>query len=66
VPFKQAIKRVFRKLTPVEVVSSELAEAELSRLEAQSAQEYAAAMVSYQEARIKRLRNFLKTTGEAA
>ncbi len=62
----QAVKRLFRKLTPAEVCASELAEAELSKLTAQSEQEYAAAMVSYQEARIKRLRGFLKTTGEQA
>lgn len=58
------IKRLFRKLTPVEVVSRELVEAELSKLEAQTAQEYASSMTEYHEKRIKRLRAFLKAAGE--
>jgi hypothetical protein len=52
-------KRIFRKLTPVEVASTELADAELQRLEAQSALDYAASMVSYHTKRIDRLRTFL-------
>ncbi len=58
---KQRLKRMLRRLTPAEVASSELADAELARLEAQTAQEYAAAMVSYQDTRIKRLKVFLRT-----
>lgn len=59
------LRRMARRLTPAEVASSELAQAELARLEAQTAHEYAGAMVSYQEARIKRLKAFLRTQGDA-
>lgn len=61
----QNLRRLLRRLTPAEVASSELAQAELARLEAQTAQEYSAAMVSYQDARIKRLKAFLRTQGDA-
>lgn len=53
------MKRALRKLTPAEVASTELAEAELQRLEAQSAQEFASSMVQYHSTRIHRLRAFL-------
>jgi hypothetical protein len=55
----QLAKHALRRLTPTEKASSELAEAELSRLEAHTAMEYAASVVSYQDTRIKRLRKFL-------
>jgi hypothetical protein len=55
----QQFKRLTRRLTPVEMAAAELAEAELHRLEAQSAVEYASSVVSYEDARIKRLRKFL-------
>lgn len=59
------IKGVFRKLTPAEVASTSLAEAEMSRLEALASQEYATALVGLQDARIKRLKAFLKQQGDA-
>ena len=43
----------------MEMAAAELADAELHRLEAQSAVEYASSVVSYEDARIKRLRKFL-------
>jgi len=55
----QQIKRLTRRLTPVEMAAAELADAELHRLVAQSAVEYASSVVSYEDARIKRLRKFL-------
>ena len=55
----QQIKRLTRRLTPAEMAAAELADAELHRLEAQSAVEYASSVVSYEDARIKRLRKFL-------
>lgn len=61
----QNLRRLLRRLTPAEVASGELAQAELARLEAQTAQEYSAAMVGYQDARIKRLKAFLRTQGDA-
>jgi hypothetical protein len=54
-----AIKRLMRRLTPAEVAARELGDAELSLLEARSGEEFAAAMVAYHQARIKRLRAFL-------
>lgn len=54
-----AIRRLFRKITPAEVAAKELADAELSMLEAQTAREYAESVMAYNDARIKRLRKFL-------
>ena len=53
------MKRVFRRLTPAEMAARELADAELARLEALSATEYAEAMATYHDKRIARLRAFL-------
>ena len=45
--------------TPAELVAEELIHAQRSKLRHQSAQEYHAALVSYNVARIKRLENLL-------
>ncbi len=55
----QHLKRIMRRLTPGEMAAAELADAELHRLEAHTAMEYASSVVSYEDARIKRLRKFL-------
>jgi len=57
--FYQQIKRVLRRLTPAEMAAAELADAELNRLEAYSALEYATNSVNVWNDRIKRLRKFL-------
>ena len=62
----QQFKKLTRRLTPVEMAATELAEAELHRLEAHSAVEYATSMVSYEDARIKRLRKFLADAEKTA
>jgi hypothetical protein len=62
----QQFKRVFRKLTPTEVAAAELADAELSKLEHQTATEFSDAMTQYQSRRIARLRAFLATQAEKA
>jgi hypothetical protein len=62
----QQLKRVFRKLTPAEMAATELAEAELNRLDAQTAVEYATSVVGYEDARIKRLRKFLADQEKAS
>jgi hypothetical protein len=62
----QQLKRVFRKLTPAEMAATELAEAELNRLDAQTAVEYATSVVGYEDARIKRLRKFLAEQEKAS
>lgn len=53
------LKRALRRLTPLELASRELATAELEKLSAQTAQEYAACIVSYNTSRIGRLRAFI-------
>ena len=60
------LKRLMRKLTPLEVASRELAEAELQSLTAQTAVEYANSIVAYNAARMKRLKAFIgkQTTDE--
>jgi hypothetical protein len=62
----QQFKKTFRKLTPTEMAATELAEAELNRLEAQTAVEYATSVVGYEDARIERLRKFLAEQEKAA
>ena len=56
---KLAWNSVFGRVDPAALAAWELHEADLKLLEAQSAQEYAAAIVIYNEARIKRLRAYL-------
>ena len=56
-----ACRRAFRRITPAEVAARELAEAELSMLQAQTAREYAESVMSYNQARITRLRKYLAT-----
>ena len=53
------IKRMLRQLTPGEVAARELVEAQLSHLEAQTAQEHAAALASFHAARGRRLAAFI-------
>ena len=61
----QQLKRIIRRLTPVEMAAAELSDAELHRLEAHTAMEYASSVVSYEDARIKRLRKFLSDAEKA-
>lgn len=53
------IKQVFRRLTPRELATRELVDAELARLQALTAQDYAAAISEYNEKRARRLREYL-------
>jgi hypothetical protein len=57
----EQIKRLFRRPTPNEMAARELAEAELSLLEARTAHEYAASVISYRDTQCKRLRKFLSS-----
>ncbi len=61
----QQLKRALRRLTPLEMASRELADAELSKLEAQSAAEYARSVVDYNGARISRLKAFIASETKA-
>jgi hypothetical protein len=58
------MKRLFRTPTPKELAARELAEAERAILEALTAREWADAIVQYQTARIKRLREMLSAAGD--
>ena len=49
------IKRLLATPSPLEMVARELVQAQRSKLEAESACEYAVGMVHYNDARIKRL-----------
>jgi hypothetical protein len=54
-----ALKQQFHKITPLELASAELIEAEIKKLEAETAQEFAASAVAYNTARIKRLKAYV-------
>lgn len=60
------LRKLWRRPSPAEIAAAELAEAELNRLKAQTAVEYASSMVSYEDARIKRLRKFLADSEKQA
>jgi hypothetical protein len=53
------IKDYYRELTPAEVITKELAQAHLDRLEAEGAVEYAQAVLDLNMTRIERLNNRL-------
>ena len=49
------LKEPFKKPTPLEMIAAELADAHLSKLDAETAVEYAQSIVSYNVTRIERL-----------
>ena len=54
------LREPFKKPTPLEVIATELADAHLSKLEAETACEYAQSIVDYNINRIKRLNTRLE------
>ena len=52
-------KHQFRMLTPLEMATRELAEAQQSELEAQSAVEFSNSIVTYNRQRVSRLRAYI-------
>ena len=62
---KETYTTIFRTPTALEMASKELAQAERALLEAQTAREYADAMVTYHGDRIDRLRRYIKEVGDA-
>lgn len=65
--FLSPFLRVFHVPTPLSVAQDELSYAELELLKAQSQVEHSIAMLSYQTARVTRLRKFVaEATGVAA
>lgn len=57
--FTHWVKTLANKRTLAEIAAEELAEAELEKLAALSAREYQDSIVSYNDARIKRLRKYI-------
>lgn len=55
------IKRVFKRPSLLEAAAMELADAEHSKLDAESAAEFADSLVIYHDKRIVRLQNFIKS-----
>ena len=57
--FIDMFKERFREPTPLEVVTRELAEATLDKLQAETAVDYAESIVMYNKVRIERLNEYL-------
>lgn len=55
VRFMELMREPFKRPTPLEMIASELADAHLSKLEAETAVEYAQSIVDYNVTRITRL-----------
>jgi len=55
VSMMELIREPFKKLSPLEMIATELADAHLSKLEAETAVEYAQSIVDYNVTRIARL-----------
>jgi hypothetical protein len=58
--FVKLFSDYWRDLTPKEVITRELAQAHLDRLEAEGAVEYATSVLEYNEKRISRLNERMK------
>lgn len=56
----QDLRMIFKRVTPLQVAVNELTEAEFSLLKAETGVEYANSLVSYNKARITRLKSFVK------
>jgi hypothetical protein len=56
----QDLRMIFKRVTPLQVAINELTEAEFSLLKAETGVEYANSLVSYNKARITRLKSFVK------
>jgi hypothetical protein len=52
---RELLKEPFKRPTPLQVIAEELAEAHLSKLQAETAVEYAQSIVDYNVNRIERL-----------
>lgn len=56
---KQDLKAIFGKITSIQTAANELADAELALLRAETGVEWAAAQVTYNKQRVKRLKAYL-------
>lgn len=59
VRFMELMKEPFKKLTPLEMIATELADAHMEKLSAETAVEYAQSIVDYNVTRILRLNSRL-------
>lgn len=55
----QELRKLLKQVTPNQAVVSELAEAEMALLRAETGVEYASALVTYNKQRVKRLKAYL-------
>ena len=53
------VKQLFKRTTSLQIIVNELAEAEMSLLRAETGVEYALSMVTYNKARVKRLKAYV-------
>ena len=58
------LKELYRQRTPLELITWELAQARLAKLEAETAVDYTKSIVTYNEARVARLETYLAQYGE--
>jgi len=58
------LREMYKAVTPAQAIASELAEAEMALLKAETGVEWAQASVNYNKNRIKRLRNYISATTE--
>ncbi len=56
------LREMYRAVTPAEAIASELAEAEMALLKAETGVEWAQASVTYNRNRIKRLKAYMAVT----
>ena len=57
-------KLMLRSVTPAQAITSELVEAEMALLRAETGVEYAQALVTYNKNRVKRLKAYMANTEE--
>ena len=60
------IKLLLKRPTSLQIIASELAEAEMSLLRAETGVEYALSMVTYNKARVKRLKSYVAELSKEA
>ena len=62
----EQIKQLFKRQTSLQIMANELSEAEMSLLRAETGVEYAMSMVSYNKARVKRLKAYITDQNKEA
>lgn len=65
-PIIEHIKQLFKRQTSLQIMANELSEAEMSLLRAETGVEYAMSMVSYNKARVKRLKAYITDQNKEA